>query len=103
MIDEIARGASRAPASFTLATNGERNAHALVSPGMMVLTNDPLPMAAQLELAEFFRGQAEECLVIAKGTRDKGAATELISLAAMLHERAVNLEASAGAELVRRF
>ncbi len=55
----------------------------------------PLPIAAQLELAEFFRGQAEECLLIAKGTRNKGAAAELVSLAAMLHERAVHLESAA--------
>jgi hypothetical protein len=68
---------------------------------MMAVTVDALPTAAQLELAEFFRGQAEECLMIAKAIRDKGAAAELISLAAMLHERAVHLEASADTDLAR--
>jgi hypothetical protein len=68
---------------------------------MVAMTIDPLPTAAQLELAEFFRSQAEECLIIAKATRDSGAAVELISLAAMLHERAVHLEASADADLAR--
>lgn len=62
------------------------------------MTVEALSIAAQLELAEFFRGQAEECLLIARGTRNKGAAAELVSLAAMLHERAVHLESSAAAD-----
>jgi hypothetical protein len=68
---------------------------------MTAVAVDPLPKAAQLELAEFFRGQAEECLFVAQGTRNKGAAAELVSLAVLLHERAVHLETCAGVELAR--
>jgi hypothetical protein len=52
---------------------------------------EPLPAATQAELAKFLRRQAEECLQLARG-QPMPVATELLSLAAMLHERAVRLE-----------
>ena len=56
---------------------------------------DEAPLAAaQRELADFFRSQAEECLALAKATKGGAALAELVSLAAMLHERAVQLEKS---------
>lgn len=52
---------------------------------------EPLPTAARIELAEFLHRQAEECVQLARG-QPAPLASELLALAAMLHERAVRLE-----------
>jgi hypothetical protein len=52
---------------------------------------EPLPTSARIELAEFLRRQAEECVQLARG-QPAPLASEILSLAAMLHERAVRLE-----------
>ncbi|HET7593927.1 MAG TPA: hypothetical protein VFK49_00670 [Stellaceae bacterium] len=54
---------------------------------------EPLPTAARIELAEFLHRQAEECVQLARG-QPAPLASELLALAAMLHERAVRLKAA---------
>jgi cytochrome P450 len=51
----------------------------------------------QSELARYLRQQAEECLRLSSSVRDQhaAAASELIVMAASLHERALKLERKA--------
>lgn len=53
---------------------------------------DRLPVAAQIELAHFFRGQAAECRALATAIKNVGASAELSGLAAALHAHALDLE-----------
>jgi hypothetical protein len=61
----------------------------------MVQLVDSLPATTEAELARFLRQQAEECLSLARD-QPPSVASELLALAAMLHERAVRLESGAG-------
>ena len=55
----------------------------------------PVPAPIRSDLARYLRQQAEECLRLsnAVGDQNAAAASELIVMAASLHERALKLEA----------
>lgn len=55
---------------------------------------EPVPAPVGSELARYLRQQAEECLRLSNSVGDQNgvAASELIVMAASLHERALKLE-----------
>ncbi len=71
----------------------ERAEHA-ASPAVttFVARRDTTRGATQVELARFYRTQAEECLRLAAAAKEPAAAAELVLMAASLHERAIKLE-----------
>jgi len=48
-----------------------------------------------INIARSLREQAEECLRVARGTRDPAVRMELLTAAAWLHDKAASIEAAA--------